>query len=182
MEVTSQHAKTSNLQDHHKVPVPDDRKILTSLSVQRRFTLPAVATAAALVLTSCGSDSGFESSSTDEDTVYCVDENNVVVEEDLCNNTEQSATHHGGSGVGTALMFFMMGRFAGGLRPGTTLDPAQATQRFSTTDTEARKNAGLSGTFKNGYSASTGKPAGFGTTQRNGTGHSGGFGGGHSGG
>ncbi|HBV09975.1 hypothetical protein ACFO7V_15120 [Glutamicibacter bergerei] len=156
------------------------------MSVQRRFTLPAVATAAALVLSSCasdaGSNSGFES--TPEDTVYCVDQDNVVVDEAQCNDAQGSSAHHGGSGIGTALMFFMIGRYAGGLRPGTRLDPTQSTQRFSTTDNAARTKAGLSGTFRNGYSASTGTPAGFGSSnkQRSGTGHSGGFGGGHTGG
>lgn len=151
------------------------------MNVQRRFTLPAVATAAALVMTSCGSDSGFESS-TPEDTVYCVDENNVIVDDAQCNDAAPTTTHH--SGVGTALMFFMIGRFAGGLRPGTQLDPSQSTQRFRSNDVNARAKAGLSGTVRNGYSASTGKPAGFGSSskQRSGTGHSGGFGGGHSGG
>ncbi|WP_313813285.1 hypothetical protein [Glutamicibacter sp.] len=151
------------------------------MSVQRRFTLPAVATAAALVLSSCGSDSGFESS-TPDDTVYCVDENNVVVDESQCNDAAPSSTHHTGSGIGTALMFFMIGRYAGGLRPGTRLDPAQSTQRFRSDDTAARSKAGLSGTVRNGYSASTGKPAGFGSNSKQRSGHSGGFGGGHSGG
>ncbi|MER8025675.1 hypothetical protein [Glutamicibacter protophormiae] len=165
------------------------------MNVQRRFTLPAVATAAALVLTSCGSDSGFESASTSdtgfeststapEDTVYCVDEDNVIVDETQCDDAQQTSAHHHGPGIGTALMFFMIGRYAGGLRPGTKLDPAQSTQRFRSDDAAARSKAGLSGTVRNGYSASTGKPAGFGSTSKknSGTGHSGGFGGGTSGG
>ncbi|MGC0270399.1 hypothetical protein ACPROK_12610 [Glutamicibacter soli] len=165
------------------------------MNVQRRFTLPAVATAAALVLTSCGSDSGFESTpdpstAAAEDTVYCVDEDNVIVDETQCDDAEQTSTQHHGPGIGTALMFFMIGRYAGGLRPGTKLDPSQSTQRFRSDDAAARSKAGLSGTVRNGYSASTGKPAGFGSPskqnstskQNSGSGHSGGFGGGSSGG
>ncbi len=141
------------------------------------------------MLTGCGSDSGFESTpdpstAAAEDTVYCVDEDNVIVDETQCDDAQQTSAQHHGPGIGTALMFFMIGRYAGGLRPGTKLDPAQSTQRFRSDDAAARSKAGLSGTVRNGYSASTGKPAGFGSTSKknSGTGHSGGFGGGTSGG
>ncbi|MGN0129189.1 hypothetical protein [Glutamicibacter soli] len=119
-----------------------------------------------------------------------MDEDNVIVDETQCDDAQQTSTQHHGPGIGTALMFFMIGRYVGGLRPGTKLDPSQSTQRFRSDDAAARSKAGLSGTVRNGYSASTGKPAGFGSPskqnstskQNSGSGHSGGFGGGSSGG
>lgn len=124
-----------------------------------RFTLPAVATAAALVLTGCGS-SGFESAAQPEDTVYCVDADNVVVDEAQC---EAEANANGGNAhnsVGSSLfLWYMVGRFTSGLRPGAKLDPAMSNHRVQTTDPVGRSAAGLSpsGPLRNGQSAGFGK-------------------------
>lgn len=146
-----------------------------------RFTLPAVATAAALVLTGCGS-SGFETASQPEDTVYCVNAQNVVVDEAQC---ESEANANGGTthnSVGSSLLlWYMVGRFTSGLRPGARLDPAMSSHRVQTTDAAGRSAAGLSptGAVKNGQSAGFGKS---GTTGKPGSnpgksGKPGGFGG-----
>lgn len=140
-----------------------------------RFILPAVATAAALVLSGCGS-SGFESSAP-EDTVYCVDQDNVVVDEAQCE--EESATGHSTHAGGSSLLlWYMVGQFTAGQRPGAQLNPAFASHRVQTTDTAGRTAAGLSatGTVKNGQSAGFGKT----TTGKSGStpGKPGGFGGG----
>lgn len=146
-----------------------------------RFTLPAVATAAALVLTGCGS-SGFESAAQPEDTVYCVDKDNVVVDEAQCEaeaNANGGNTHH--SAGSSLLLWYMVGRFASGQRPGAKLDPAFSNHRVQTNDSVGRSAAGLSptGAVKNGQSAGFGKS---GTTSKSGStpgksGKPGGFGG-----
>lgn len=135
-----------------------------------KFVLPAVAAAAALVLAGCSP--AIEEEAEPTDTVYCVDAENTIVDEELCN--EQTETHH--SGASTALLFFMIGRYAGGLSTGTRLDPTLSSQRFQTTDTEARRAANLatSGVVRNGTSAATGKPASLGKSGT--SGKSGGFG------
>ena len=140
-----------------------------------RFILPAVATAAALVLSGCGS-SGFESSEP-EDTVYCVNQDNVVVDEDQCGEegTTGHSTHSGGSSL---LLWYMIGKYTAGQRPGAQLDPALASHRVQTTDTAGRTAAGLNatGTVKNGQNAGFGKAS----TGKSGShpGKPGGFGGG----
>lgn len=141
----------------------------------RRIALPAVATMAALVLAGCADDQ-FES--TPSDTVYCVDEQNTIVDESLCDDT--STGHSGG---GSALAWFLIGRYAGGLAVGSRLHPAMSTSRFAASDAAARAAAGLSssGRVSNGISASTGKPAGFGSGSGGSGGKPGGFGGGGDG-
>lgn len=141
----------------------------------RRIALPAVAALAALVLAGCADDQ-FES--TPSDTVYCVDEDNTIVDESRCDDT---STGHGGGG-GSALAWFLIGRYAGGLSVGSRLDPAMSTSRFAANDSAARAAAGLSSTGRvsNGISASTGKAAGFGKGSGGSGGKPGGFGdGGH---
>lgn len=119
----------------------------------------AVISAAALVLSGCGA-------SEPDDVVYCVDENNMIVDEDRCDDT--SGTHSNG------FFWYMVGRYNSGLKPGTSLDPALSSARFRSTDSAARTKAGFSSTGK----ISTGKSAGFGK----GGGKAGGFGGGGKGG
>ena len=129
------------------------------MSTFSRFTLPAVATAAALVLTGCGS-SGFESAAQPEETVYCVDQDNVVVDEAQCEAEANATGGNTHNSVGSSLLlWYMVGRFASGQRPGTKLDPAFSSHRVQTTDSVGRSAAGLSptGAVKNGQSAGFGK-------------------------
>lgn len=154
----------------------------------RTIALPAVIAAASLVLAGCSAGM-FESAP--EDTVYCVDQNNTIVDEQKCEeesaaSASQPSTGSGSHGVGSALFFYMIGRYSGGLQPGTRLDQNLSTHRFATTDQAARTQAGMpaTGPVKNGYSVSTGKPAGFGSKSGgsgNNGGKPGGFGGAGSG-
>ena len=106
------------------------------------------------------------STSEPDDVVYCVDVNNKIVDEDLCDDSSGTTSN--------GVFWYMMGRYNSGLQPGTQLNPAQSTARFRSTDTAARTQAGVPATGK----IATGKSSGFGT----GSGKSGGFGGGSKGG
>lgn len=129
-------------------------------SASRAVTTPSVVVlAAAAFLGGCGT-------SEPDDVVYCVDKNNVIVDQDRCDDS--SGTTSNGA------FWYMMGRYNSGLQPGTQLNPAQSTARFRSTDTAARTKAGVPATGK----IATGKSSGFGT----GSGKSGGFGGGSKGG
>lgn len=126
------------------------------------FSSPIAITAASALafgLSGCGANEP-------DDVVYCVDENNVIVDQDLCDDS--SGTHSNG------IFWYMMGRYSSGMQPGQSLDPQLQTARFRSNDGAARTKAG----FKSSGKISTGKSAGFGT----GSGKSGGFGGGAKGG
>ena len=122
----------------------------------KRITLPAVAAAAALVLSGCSAGFG------DADRAYCVDKDNRVVSESNCDQTR------GGTGAG---FWFLAGRYASGIAPGTQLDSSQSTARIAASDTPARTAAGIGKTGIVNGSVASGK-AGFGS----GSGKSGGFG------
>lgn len=138
----------------------------------RRIALPAVATMAALVLSGC-SAGAFESTPTG--TVYCVDDQNTIIDPSQCDDTST----HSSSGS-HAFTWFLIGRYAGGLLPGTRLDPSMSSSRVQTSDSAARAAAGLprSGSVSNGISAATGKPAGIGSKSGGSQGKPGGIGGG----
>ncbi len=128
------------------------------------------ALAVAFALTGCSSFGG------DDDVVYCVDQNDrVVTQEEYEKYCDESSGHyvgHGGS------YFFMHGPYASNISPGTQLDRGSSYGRFSTTDINARTNAGLpsSGKVTVGQPI-PGKSGGFGF---GGGGSKGGFGGGGS--
>lgn len=109
---------------------------------------PRIVTAAAVGISMSGVLSACSLGTED---VYCVDENNVVVDEALCDDTRASG---GGTGAG---YFFLIGAFGGGFGPGTRLDGSRGT-RISSTDRAARAQYGLprSGTVSNGTKSSTG--------------------------
>lgn len=130
----------------------------------RRIALPAVTAMAALVLSGCSGEV-YESAPTD--TVYCVDADNTIVDEAQCDDVDPTASPNpnGGGGGGSGLLaWFLIGRYAGGLQPGTTLDPSMSTSRVAAGDAGARRAAGLAetGRISNGISASTGRPASIG--------------------
>lgn len=100
-------------------------------------------------LTGCGAQ--------EETVVYCVDENDEVVDENLCDQDS-------GSTSGGGFFFFMAGNYGSGLQPGTKLDRS-AGSRFSPTDTAARKSAGLpeTGKVSTGKSGTYFRQGGFGS-------------------
>lgn len=119
---------------------------------------PAAITALVLaggILTGCAEQ--------EETVVYCVDENDEIVDDDLCD--EDGNTSNGG------FFFFMAGNYNSGLRPGTKLDRNMGS-RFSPTDTAAREKAGLPKTGKvtTGKTGTYFKPGGFGTFKGGSTG------------
>ena len=107
---------------------------------------PRIVTAAAVGISMSGVLSACSLGSNDD--VYCVDKDNVVVDEDLCDDTR------GGGGGG---YFFLIGAFGGGIGPGARLDGSRG-QRISSTDRAARAAAGLpaSGKVSNGTKSSKG--------------------------
>lgn len=107
---------------------------------------PRIVTAAAVGISMTGV---LSACSLGQDDVYCVDKDNVVVDENLCDDT---SSHGGGGGY-----FFLIGAFGGGFGPGTRLDGSRG-QRISSTDGAARAAAGLprSGKVSNGTKSSKG--------------------------
>ncbi len=126
---------------------------------------PRIVTAAAVGISMTGV---LSACSLGNEDVYCVDKDNVVVDEALCDESNSS----GGGGGG---FFFLIGAFGGGYGPGTRLDGSRG-QRISSTDRAGRERAGLpgSGRVSNG-SKSTG---GFGKSGSGDSGSKGGWGGG----
>jgi hypothetical protein len=88
-------------------------------------------------MTGCGS--GAED--TDAERVYCVDEQDRVVDEDECERAERS-----GGFVGGLPFFFLLSSFGGNrYAPGQVIPQryTQGAQRIGVGDTTARRNAGL---------------------------------------
>jgi hypothetical protein len=85
-------------------------------------------------------------SSGEDETFYCVDETETIVDEDNCDDTRAR------SGVGVLPLFFLAhsSRYAKGLRPGTKLPAGGA--KFAYNDAAARRQWGLpaSGRVSNG--------------------------------
>ena len=92
-------------------------------------------------LAACGSDDEREAR-----TVYCVDGQDRVVDEDQCEEAER----HGGF-VGGLPFFFLLGGFGGNRYTVGQTIPRQYTQpatRINPSDTSARSRSGLPGTGK----------------------------------
>lgn len=94
----------------------------------------------------------------DEETFYCVDQNDTIVDEDNCDDTRA----HGGVGILPLFFLAHSARYAKGLRPGTKLPPGGT--KFAYNDAAARTAAGLpaTGRVANGTvtSGSVGKGGG----------------------
>lgn len=136
--------------------------------MRRHVATPSVVVlAAAAFLTGCGAGEP-------DDAVYCVDNDNVVVDDNKCDDS--TGTH------GNGAFWYMMGRYNSGLTPGTRLDPGLSTARFSSTDSAARTKAGFSPTGKISTGRSGGLGAGTNSGKSGSFGSSGGLGGGARGG
>jgi hypothetical protein len=124
--------------------------------VGRRLTSKRVALSAAFLglaantLAACGSTD-------DDEQVYCVDQNDTVVDDDYCDD--------GYHGVRPAGLFFLAhsARYPRGLQPGAKL-PAGGT-KFAYNDTAARTAFGLpsTGRVENGHTVRTGSVGGGGS-------------------
>jgi hypothetical protein len=89
-------------------------------------------------LAACGTDSNDEN---DAQRVYCVDEQDQVVDEDQCEEAER----HGGF-IGGLPFFFLLGGFGGNTYATGQRIPSQYTggaTRINPSDTNARSRAGL---------------------------------------
>lgn len=130
--------------------------ILKGIMNSKRITLPTVAVAAALVLSGCSAGFG------EADRAYCVDKDDRVVSEEHCDQTRDGTS---------AGFWFLAGRFASDLKPGSKIDSSQVTSRIAASDAAGRTAAGIGKTGIVNGSVASGK-AGFGS----GAGKSGGFG------
>ncbi|TWH74715.1 hypothetical protein JD78_03260 [Modestobacter roseus] len=92
-------------------------------------------------MTACGT--GYDDEEAEARTVYCVDEQDQVVDEDLCEEAERS-----GGYVGGFPYFFLLGGFGGNRYSVGQTIPQQytgAANRVNPSDTSARTRAGLPG-------------------------------------
>ena len=110
-------------------------------------------------LTACGGGGGEDENEARE--VYCVDEQDNVVDEDQCEEAERN----GGIGVGGLPFFFLLGNFGGNRYGVGQRIPQQYTgsaTRVNPSDTTARSRNGLprSGTVASGTRISGGLGAG----------------------
>ena len=91
-------------------------------------------------LAGCGTDDR------DAERVYCVDQQDKVVDDDQCERAER-----GGGFVGGLPFFFLVGGFGGNRYSSGQVIPSRysgGAQRFGVADTTARRNAGLPGSGK----------------------------------
>ena len=147
-------------------------------SFRGRMSAPASVTALAVGLAMTGALSAC--SGTTDDVVYCVDQNNQIVDDSKCDDSTGTSNN--------GLFWYMVGRYGSGLQPGTRLDPAQG-QRVSPRDQAARERAGIprTGKVSTGKTGTVASKGGFGkggtSAGKGGTGgHGGGGFGGHGGG
>ncbi len=91
-------------------------------------------------LTACGGGGGDDDNEARE--VYCVDEQDNVVDEDQCEEAERN----GGIGLGGLPFFFLLGNFGGNRYSVGQRIPSQYTStgtRVNPSDTAARSRSGL---------------------------------------
>ena len=115
-------------------------------------------------LTACGQDTAEE-----EQTAYCVDENDNVVDDDLCDESERN-----GGFVGGVPYFFFLGSFGGNrYSPGQRIPSTYTSSgtRINPSDSSARSRAGLpsSGRVSSGTRVTGGIGSGANSGSRNGS-------------
>jgi hypothetical protein len=108
--------------------------------VARRLRSAQVVLSAAFLGLASGGVAACDSQQEDE-TFYCVDENDTIVEEDNCDDTRVRT-----GGVGLLPLFFLAhsSRYPKGLRPGTKVPAGGA--KFAYNDAAARSQWGLPST------------------------------------
>lgn len=137
--------------------------------MKKQLTMTTAMAAALLALPGCSSrDDWNEDVVADRDTAVCVDKNGVRVDDSQCAPRQQQAYHGGGGGMGSAFLWYYIGRnaavpyygdsvrdqrFSGGsytARANTRYEPSPVASRMTRSTAVSRGGLGRSGSHYGG--------------------------------